>query len=291
MRDDFQRVSCVSERNTCTVHRILGRQLPKMANPRVITEGTARVPIPDQVFYNPVQVFNRDLSVLVVRTFIDTLKYESTQARRPKPFGGVDMIEGLSATGLRSIRMWNEVNALAEDPSDLRDLRSIVINDLDSKAVEEIEQNLESNGLGALTLPWNSSISESRPLRVSCGDCNLVMTLGDAVHRQLMRKTVDSESPQRFHIVDLDPYGSASHFLAAGITSILDGGLLCVTSTDSSVLSGKWNDKSWALYSSAPPFNSSFHHEIAVRTLLHTISVEAGRQGRYIVPSLSLSEC
>lgn len=255
----------------------------------VVQEGTARIPYStNAVFYNSVQVFNRDLSIMVVRSFIDLLKDESSRAKKKVEFHGADMIEALSATGLRSIRMWNEVNSLAEDAQSTRDLRSIVINDLDPAAVEAIERNLTSNGLGDLTLPWTTETSGSdRPLRVSCGDCNLVMSLGDRDHRRLKGKVVDDASPKQFHIVDLDPYGTASPHLSPAITALHNGGLLCVTSTDAAVLSGKWNDKSWALYGSAPPFNSSFHHEIAVRTLLHTISVEAGRQGRYIVPSLS----
>ena len=46
-------------------------------------------------------------------------------------------------------------------------------------------------------------------------------------------------SPQtlRYDVVDVDPYGSASPFLDATIQAAENGGLLCITSTDSAVTS------------------------------------------------------
>lgn len=42
----------------------------------IITEGKADIlyPIHNQVFYNPVQQFNRDLSILSIKLFIDDYK-------------------------------------------------------------------------------------------------------------------------------------------------------------------------------------------------------------------------
>ena len=36
---------------------------------------------------------------------------------------------------------------------------------------------------------------------------------------------------QRFDVIDIDPFGSASEFLDSGVQAIADGGLLCVTCT------------------------------------------------------------
>ena len=41
-----------------------------------------------------------------------------------------------------------------------------------------------------------------------------------------------------FDIIDLDPYGSAVPFLDASITFIKEGGLLCITCTNTRVLCG-----------------------------------------------------
>jgi len=42
----------------------------------------------------------------------------------------------------------------------------------------------------------------------------------------------------RVDVVDLDPYGTAAPFIDAAVSCIADGGLLCVTCTDSAVLAG-----------------------------------------------------
>jgi tRNA G26 N,N-dimethylase Trm1 len=36
---------------------------------------------------------------------------------------------------------------------------------------------------------------------------------------------------QRFDVIDVDPFGSASEFLDSAVQAIADGGLLCVTCT------------------------------------------------------------
>lgn len=41
-----------------------------------------------------------------------------------------------------------------------------------------------------------------------------------------------------FDIIDLDPYGSAVPFLDAAVHSIKEGGMLCITCTDTRVLCG-----------------------------------------------------
>ena len=41
-----------------------------------------------------------------------------------------------------------------------------------------------------------------------------------------------------YDIVDIDPCGESAPFLDASVQAVKDGGLLCITSTDMSVLSG-----------------------------------------------------
>ena len=48
----------------------------------------------------------------------------------------------------------------------------------------------------------------------------------------------DSIKTGGFDIIDLDPYGSVVPFLDAAITSVKEGGLLCITCTDTRVLCG-----------------------------------------------------
>lgn len=43
---------------------------------KLTSEGDVTVHNTDDVFYNPAQVFNRDLSVLAISTYVDALKKE-----------------------------------------------------------------------------------------------------------------------------------------------------------------------------------------------------------------------
>jgi tRNA (guanine26-N2/guanine27-N2)-dimethyltransferase len=77
----------------------------------IIREGLAEVlPIEtNEVFYNPVQVFNRDLSILVVSVFARESRSNSGSlyVKKKKRESGSDekmsVFEGLAASGLRSV--------------------------------------------------------------------------------------------------------------------------------------------------------------------------------------------
>lgn len=119
---------------------------------KTINEGKAKVLLTSEnVFYNPVQEFNRDLSIAVLRTFIkeyQKIPQKPKKASWKKANGveepvveeaaGISILEALSATGLRSIRYALEVPGLTK----------IVANDISAKAVESIKANIEFNGVG-----------------------------------------------------------------------------------------------------------------------------------------------
>lgn len=51
------------------------------------------------MFYNPVQIFNRDFTLLVMQGYINQLR-----KLKGEKFDGVKIIDALSASGLRTIR-------------------------------------------------------------------------------------------------------------------------------------------------------------------------------------------
>jgi tRNA (guanine26-N2/guanine27-N2)-dimethyltransferase len=59
------------------------------------------------VFYNPVQEFNRDFSILAIREFAKVKKEE--REKKGREFLGVSILEALAATGLRSVRYMKEI--------------------------------------------------------------------------------------------------------------------------------------------------------------------------------------
>ncbi|EGG18504.1 putative N(2),N(2)-dimethylguanosine tRNA methyltransferase [Cavenderia fasciculata] len=218
-----------------------------------ITEGSATIVYNSQneVFYNPVQEFNRDLSILMIQLFIEQRNKELKE--KGKPERKFKLLEALSATGLRSIRYAKEIEGL----------ESILTNDIEPAAVESIKKNRDYNNV----------------------DPNLLIpNLGDATMVMYQHR----DPRKQFDIVDLDPYGAPSIFIDGAVQSVADGGLLCVTATDAAILCGNYPETCYAKYGSVP-LKGDACHEMAVRILLHTIETHANRYKRHIVPVLSMS--
>ncbi|KZT09453.1 N2,N2-dimethylguanosine tRNA methyltransferase [Laetiporus sulphureus 93-53] len=295
------------------------------------TENTSYILLPpdNQAFLNPVQEFNRDLSVACIRTWSELLneekqaKWRQSQERRAKkkengrgpkpkraksecprragegsseakeaassesvvgtssqkqkehPYKSV-ILEALSATGLRSIRYAKEIPLV----------RYVIANDYSPAAVEAMRRNVEINGLVDDTGTIETGSSETQKgqgrkptppkVRVNEGDACALM-----YNHRTERARVD--------VVDLDPYGTAAPFIDAAVQCVNDGGLLCVTCTDLSVLATlNYPEKCFSNYGGVP-VKAEYCHEAALRLVLHTISTSAARYGRYIQPLLSLS--
>merc|ERR1712183_740872 len=87
----------------------------------VVKEGQAGVLFPslNDVFYNPVQEFNRDLSTAVIQAHADHQLEGVEYAAGEVCNEGISVLEALAASGLRSIRFAKEI----------RGLKSVVAND------------------------------------------------------------------------------------------------------------------------------------------------------------------
>ncbi|KAG1803816.1 S-adenosyl-L-methionine-dependent methyltransferase [Suillus plorans] len=239
------------------------------------TENTSHILISskEEAFLNPVQEFNRDLSVACIRVWSEELnrekeaKWKQAQERRAKreaegevktyrPHKFV-LLEALSATGLRSIRYAKEIPLV----------RFVIANDLSASATAAMKRNVELNGLGpSSTGPADSAssftVSEHQPLpdrgkvRINEGDACALM------YNHRTEKT-------RVDVVDLDPYGTAAPFIDGAVQCVNDGG-------------------NFSNYGGIP-VKAEYCHEAALRLVLNTLSTSAGRYGRYIEPLLCLS--
>lgn len=238
-----------------------------------IIEGSARMLYDEKeaVFYNKVQVLNRDLSIQVIRLYAETLAQErkatydakmerfnagksSLTDREPqRPPEGISILDALAATGLRSIRYLKEIPGV----------RELAINDLLKDATDAAMVNCKANG-----------VDESK---VKIYNRDAVMLMYE--HR---------EPVKQFDVVDLDPYGSACPFIDSAVQAVADGGLLCVTCTDAAVLSGNYPEVCYSKYG-CMPLRSYFFPEMQLRVLLNALEQAASRYKRYIVPWLSLS--
>ncbi|RZC38725.1 tRNA (guanine(26)-N(2))-dimethyltransferase, partial [Asbolus verrucosus] len=217
-----------------------------------ICEGLAKIKTSGRVFYNPVQEFNRDLSIIALNVFAkEYTNSESIWEAGNKCDDGITILEALSATGLRSIRYAKEVKGVKE----------IVANDISIKAVEDIKRNISDNSVEHLVVP-------------SHDDATMLM--------YKWRKE------RRFDAIDLDPYGCPSIFLDSAVQAVKEGGLLLITATDMAVLAGNSPETCYSKYG-AISLRIKACHEMALRILLQCIESHANRYGRYIVPLLSLS--
>lgn len=269
---------------------------PPEAQETTVSEGAARIAFPsaNEVFYNPVQEFNRDLTCAVITEFarlqlgakgiqikvpgekdvqkvvvdLSEREEEKTQPEdgenlapgdQPRTAavgeiceGGLRVLEGLAASGLRSIRFAREVPGL----------QSVLANDASARAVDLIRRNVQLNDVGHLVQP-------------SQADARMLMYQHQKV-------------AERFDVIDLDPYGSPASFLDAAVQAVSEGGLLCVTCTDMAVLAGNSGETCYSKYG-AMAVKSRACHEMALRIVLHSLDLRANCYQRFVVPLLSLS--
>ena len=88
---------------------------------------------PGAVFYNPVQEFNRDISIAVIHEYAKMFNEE--KAAKNKEQRDIKVLEALAATGLRSVRYLKEIGKLEK----------VICNDWDPVAVELIQKNMDYN--------------------------------------------------------------------------------------------------------------------------------------------------
>ncbi len=117
-----------------------------------------------------------------------------------------DVLDALSGTGIRAIRYYVETEAL-------RSSDSCIANDISPKAVEGIVKNVRLNKL------------TPEEIRIFNEDANALM------YRSKRLGLV-------IKYVDIDPFGSAAPFVTSSINSVVNNGLIGITSTDVATLSG-----------------------------------------------------
>jgi tRNA (guanine26-N2/guanine27-N2)-dimethyltransferase len=250
------------------------------------------------VFYNPIQQFNRDLSVLAIRAYGEHAmaskleKHERNTARKrgqkrkrqdteeaeekeePKPAEPAKaaqpqewkptfaVLDALSASGLRALRYAKELPFVTR----------IIANDLSKSAIESMKLNIQHNGVGDIVLPNNADA------------CSYMYSV-------LGPQKPDSEGQYfgKFDVVDLDPYGTAAPFFDGAVQALSDGGMLCVTCTDAGVFAAiGYPEKTFALYGGVS-LKGAHSHEAGLRLILHAVAMSASKYGLAIEPLLSLS--
>lgn len=167
------------------------------------------------------------------------------------------ILDALSATGLRALRYAKEISMVT----------TVTANDLSASATASIKLNVSHNNLSDKIIP----------------------TTSDAIQHMHEAASSIPGTPAPYHVIDLDPYGTAAPFLDAAVQAVAVGGLLCVTCTDASVFASiGYLEKTYSQYGGLP-LKGAHAHEAGLRLILHAIATSAARYGLAIEPLLSLS--
>ncbi|MDW8045360.1 MAG: tRNA (guanine(10)-N(2))-dimethyltransferase [Nitrososphaerota archaeon] len=164
------------------------------------------------------------------------LVYNSiTIDRSESESGGISMADSLAGVGARGIRVAVEVP----------NIDVVYLNDLNPTAIKYARKSAEYNNV-------------LQKCRFSVKDACVFL--------------IEHSAPsERFHIIDIDPFGSPSPFLDCGLRAIKDGGLISITATDTAVLCGVYPKVSFRKYYGWS-LRTEYCHEIAIRLLYGSLA-------------------
>lgn len=265
---------------------------------------------PQTVFYNPIQQFNRDLSVLAIRVFGDDFaairRVKGPQnCYRRKKRKREDGDDPLSAANANNASIENgEANTNVTEPTEGNGEHHVL--DIKPHFLRfRILDALSASGLRAFRYAKEIPITTSviaNDLSAHATAAIKVNILHNNVSEKVQAITGDAQahmysvcSPltrgkhSNYEVIDLDPYGTAAPFLDAAVGALVDGGLLCVTCTDAGIFASLgYLEKTYSHYGGLP-FKGPQSHEAGLRLILHAIATCAARNGLAIEPLLSLS--
>ncbi|KAG8530123.1 uncharacterized protein KY384_005606 [Bacidia gigantensis] len=279
---------------------------------------------PQNVFYNPIQQYNRDLSVLAARVFAEDfihIKHQREQRKPQEPKGrkrkrGVDIESKDNINGdaprkevagkeeavqnERSETATVDAGRLAQSPVVCQALDAIPTGPKPKHQLRILDA-LSATGLRALRyakeLPMATSITANDMSQSAADAIKLNVQYNDVQHiiqtsrsnavEHLNHASSHSQAP--YDIIDLDPYGTAAPFLDAAVRAVTDGGMLCVTCTDAGVFASTgYLEKTFSQYGGIP-IQGPHSHEGGLRLILQSIATAAAKYGIAIEPLLSLS--
>ncbi|ANQ10333.1 tRNA (Guanine26-N2/guanine27-N2)-dimethyltransferase [Plasmodium coatneyi] len=125
-------------------------------NSKYIFEGSVKIKNKsNHIFYNKAQVFNRDMSIILIKALEIYLKNKNKDNGKIV-FRGFNIIELLSASGIRSIRYVKELQET---------INHIITNDIDKYACKQIRRNFKRNNIN------------KEKYTILCNDANSVMNI------------------------------------------------------------------------------------------------------------------
>lgn len=156
----------------------------------------------------------------------------------------------MGASGVRALRL------LLEVPKNIR----LIYNDISPKAVAYFEELLK-----------RYKVPQER-VQIYSEDASLLL-------RRL----------RNLDYVDIDPFGSPTPFLESALLPLKRHGLLAITATDTSVLSGTYPKTCLRRYGALPLLSCEFYHEVGIRILIKKVIEEGAKFDYAFRPVFSYS--
>ncbi|MEM2429930.1 MAG: tRNA (guanine(10)-N(2))-dimethyltransferase [Nitrososphaerales archaeon] len=163
---------------------------------------------------------------------ISILIYSSIANNIPN---GIIMADSLAGVGARGIRVAVEVP----------NVNMVYLNDLNPTAIRYARISAKYNNV-------------QKKCRFSIKDACVFLIKHSAPNK-------------KFHIIDIDPFGSPSPFLDCGLRALNDGGLISITATDTAVLCGVYPEVSFRKYYGRS-LRTEYCHEIGIRLLYGSLA-------------------
>ncbi len=225
-----------------------GRKIAAAKGCDLIAEGKARVAVP--------RYAGRDVSSRMPVFYNPVMKSNRDitillMAAAAKIYGIKKwrIADPFAATGIRGIRMMLEVGR--------GKIETLVMNDYSAAAVALIKKNLRLNKI------------ETGKVAVGNTEANKFLL-----------------NSKGFNYIDIDPFGYPGIFLDAAVKKTGHNGILAVTATDTSALSGTAADAGRRKYL-AVPLKNSFMHETGIRILIRLVQLIGAMHEKALLPVFS----
>ncbi|MHA1728443.1 MAG: tRNA (guanine(10)-N(2))-dimethyltransferase [Promethearchaeota archaeon] len=205
------------------------------------------------VFFNERMALNRDLTLLMVKI------YSNNIGRK------ISFLDAMASTGVRAIRLLKETDIIKEK-------HGLFINDLNPLAVKYIHKNMKLN-----------KIKKNR-YRIFNEDARRLM----GRFRYLKSYNKEEKEDNFCDVIDIDPFGTPSHYIPAAMQCIELGGLLCITATDTPVLFGIRKETCVRKYLTKP-IRVNYSKELGTRILIYYVAKIGHLFKMNINPVLSIS--
>lgn len=217
-----------------------------------ITEGITKLEVPElERFRTPAGDYAPSLTRVFYNPLMELCRDISVSVVQvlANELGAVRICDPLAGVGARGLRYAREVRGISK----------VVVNDRSPDALEFIRKNVALNDLADLVEIRNE-------------DANALLW----------------GFRPKFHIVDLDPFGSPAPFVDAACGAIVRGGVVMLTATDTAPLCGTYPKPCLRRYG-ARSLRTEYCHELGLRILIGFCQRVGGKHELALTPLLAHS--